>query len=756
MTNIQEILANGFGIEASKIKKLAGYANRNYYVESFNDQYILKEYSFDQEILDFSKDESDLLELLSHKLPSKFQKPVKSVNDNYLLIKKGTGKFYRLIHYIKGSLLADVEHNAKLFNDFGELLAKMNTVLFNQRYLSIMSRRFDWDILQFDLNIKNVQHITKTTDRNLVEYFYLQFNEIVKPLLPELRYSIIHSDANDLNVLVKDTKIAGIIDFGDSVYSLLINELAVAITYAVFGKEDPIKWALPIIKGYSKILPITKKETDILYYLIAARLSISVCHSACGKKVDPENKYLTISEKPILMLLRKWITISPIKAAEEFRIAAGLPKKTQNATANDIDKRWGFLSKAFSIIYDEPIKMEKAAFQYMYDNHGNTYLDLRNNIPHVGHCHPRVVTAGQKAMAKLNTNTRYLYDEINNYSEKLLTKFPISLSKVFYVNSGSAASDLAIRLAKAHTNKKTMMVMAHGYHGNSAATIDISHYKFSGKGGNGIPENTLVAPIPDSSLKLSKPEKETINTNKIRNYLNSIQDKKGTIAGFIAEPIVSAAGQIVLEKSYLQEAYSFIRNQGGICISDEVQTGFGRLGKHFWGYEYTDVLPDIVILGKPIGNGHPMAAVVCTAEIAESFNNGMEFFTSFGGNPVSCAIGEAVLDTIDNEGLAENADIVGKYLVKQFQQLRKSSNYIGEIRGIGLALGVEIVKNHETQEPNTELATKLINELKNKNILIGTDGPNENVFKLKPPLCFSKENAEKLIEELKKILVETN
>jgi ethanolamine-phosphate phospho-lyase len=707
----------------------------------------------DNETVDFSVDESNLLEILSNKLPSYFQKPVKSINRDYLVIDNESNKIYRLLSYVEGDLLVNAPHTKELFESFGKLLAKMDNELMGKRYLSIMSRKYDWDILQFDLNVKNIQYIEDIEVRRIVEYFHLQFHEVVRPLLPEMRYSIIHGDANDLNVLVDINKVSGIIDFGDSSYSILINELAVAITYAVLDKENPIEWASPIIKGYSEVIPLTETEVDILYYLIAARLSISLCHSAYGRKINPTHKYLTVSEKPVLALIKKWITINPLKATNEFRKAAGLPEIIKDTTEIDIKKRWSLLSKAFSMTYEKPIKMEKAAFQYMYDNQGNTYLDLRNNIPHVGHCHPQVVRAGQRAMVKLNTNTRYIYDEIHSYSEKLLAKFPKSLNKVFFVNSGSAASDLAIRLAKTHTKKKNIMVMEHGYHGNTSTAIEISHYKFSGKGGKGTPENTLIAPIPASNLKLTQQEKEKINTEKLSNFLNVIRNKKNTIAGFITEPIVSAAGQIVIEKHYLQKIYEFIRSQGGVCISDEVQTGFGRLGNYFWGFEYAEVIPNIVVLGKPIANGHPMAAVVCTTEIAESFNNGMEFFSSFGGNPISCAIGEAVLDVIENEDLARNAKIVGDYLIEEFKLLREKCEYIGEIRGMGLSLGVEIIKDIETLEPNTELAAFLVSELKGRNILVGTDGPFDNVFKLKPPLCFTKENANTLINELKSLLI---
>ena len=224
------------------------------------------------------------------------------------------------------------------------------------------------------------------------------------------------------------------------------------------------------------------------------------------------------------------------------------------------------------------------------------------------------------------------------------------------------------------------------------------------------------------------------------------------MAAFIAEPIVGCGGQVPLAKGYLKEIYSAIRKQGGVCISDEVQTGFGRLGDVFWGYEMYDVVPDIVILGKPMGNGHPIGAVVTTDEIAEAFNNGMEFFSSFGGNPVSCAIGQSVLDVIEEEQLQQNAKEVGGYYLSQLWELQQKHKFIGDVRGLGLFIGFELVKDRLTLEPDTKLAQKIKNELRDKFILVSTDGPYDNVIKSKPPLCFSKENVDEVTEAINSIL----
>lgn len=389
----------------------------------------------------------------------------------------------------------------------------------------------------------------------------------------------------------------------------------------------------------------------------------------------------------------------------------------------------------------------------MYDAYGTAFLDAYNNIPHVGHSHPKVVKAGQIQMAKLNTNTRYLYDVLNQYAEKLLSKFPPSLNKVFFVTSGSEANDLAIRMAKKHTGDPNIMVIEHGYHGHTQTGIDISDYKFSNPKGQGIKDYIVKTGIPDTYRGKYNQNDGSAGKQYATETIQDIKNSHSKIAAFIAEPIVGCGGQVPLATGYLQPVYEAIRAKGGVCISDEVQTGFGRMGDHFWGYEAHGVVPDMVVIGKPMGNGHPMGAVICTNEIAESFNTGVEFFTSFGGNPVSCAIGLAVLEVIEEENLQENALLVGNYYKEQFSKLAETYKCIGDVRGSGLFLGFDIVKVG-TKEPDTALAQHIKNELRARNILISTDGPFDNVLKTKPPIMFTKENVDTVVKNTREILEE--
>jgi len=296
------------------------------------------------------------------------------------------------------------------------------------------------------------------------------------------------------------------------------------------------------------------------------------------------------------------------------------------------------------------------------------------------------------------------------------------------------------------------MVMEHGYHGNTQIGIDISAYKFDGKGGEGAKSNILIAPMPDTYRGKYKASDLQAAQKYAKDAIQLLNKSEEGVAAFIAESIIGCGGQVMLPDGYLKEIYPAIRAQGGVCIADEVQVGFGRIGSHFWGYELQGVTPDIVILGKPMGNGHPLAAVVTTQAIAESFETGMEFFSSFGGNPVSCAIGMAVLDVLEEELLPQNSLMTGQYFQDQMNLLKAQYPTIGNVRGCGLFLGFEFVKNPDTMEPATELTAHIKNALKENYILSSTDGPHESVLKVKPPLCFNRKNVDQFVNTLEKTL----
>jgi 4-aminobutyrate aminotransferase-like enzyme len=421
------------------------------------------------------------------------------------------------------------------------------------------------------------------------------------------------------------------------------------------------------------------------------------------------------------------------------------------STASLLARRRALLGGNLSVAYAKPLHLVRGSLQYLWDADGRRYLDAYNNVPHVGHCHPRVVQAGQAQMAVLNTNTRYLHQLIIDYAERLGATLPGALKVCYFVNSGSEANELALRLARAHTARRDLIVLEHAYHGNTTTLIDISPYKSGGPGGGGTPSWVHVAPLPDlyrGAFRRADADAGKKYAAQVARIIEQLRASGAGLAGFLAESWPSVGGQMSLPRDYVQAVYALVRAAGGVCIADEVQTGYGRLGNHFWGFAAYDVVPDIVVLGKPIGNGHPLGAVVTTPEIARSFDNGMEFFSTFGGNTVSCAIGLAVLEVLFEENLQAHALEVGAHLLGRLEELKGRHALIGEVRGSGLFLGVELVTDRKALEPATRAAAAIANRLRDHGVLLGTDGPFHNVLKIRPPMPFTVHDADVLIEEL--------
>tara|TARA_Y100000590_G_scaffold465834_1_gene639303 strand:+ start:3313 stop:4608 length:1296 start_codon:yes stop_codon:yes gene_type:complete len=426
---------------------------------------------------------------------------------------------------------------------------------------------------------------------------------------------------------------------------------------------------------------------------------------------------------------------------------------TWHAKDNILGLRRSFLAPSLSISYKDPLHIVQGRGQYLYDGQGREYLDGVNNIQHVGHCHPAVVKAAQEQYEKLNTNTRYLDETIVKYAQELTSQLPSDLEICYFTNSGSESNDLALRLARHYTNSKETIVFGSAYHGHTEALIEISPYKFNGPGGNGAPDFVHTIPRPDPFRgRYRGPDSARGYLSELKKIIHQLKKNGQRIGAMVAEPVMGCGGQIILPKGFLKEAIERVRHAGGLYIADEVQIGFGRMGSHFWGIETEKVVPDIITIGKSMGNGHPLSAVITTRKIADRFHNGMEYFNSFGGNPVSCAVGRAVLEVIQGENLQKQALDVGNHLSNLLAKLKERHYLIGDVRGRGLFLGVELNRDLTTLEPAAAEAEQVINKMKEKGILLSTDGPDHNVIKIKPPLVFNKENAHFLSETLDHIL----
>ncbi len=766
---VNEALAKKFVLEhygflPTSIKKLNSYIDLNFLIQNEKqEKFVLKISHKDAEV-HVLEGQHQMLNKLQEikKFDACFPKIIPALSQKEILFlkdEKNERCATRLLTFLEGDLYAEVPHTSELIAEFGTFLGSINKQLSHLPSTALQVIDSPWDLKNAHYNLDLISAVSNPADRRLVDYFLLQFEETFLPELRHLRKAVIHGDANDYNLLVRNNKIAGIIDFGDACFTPVICESAIALAYIMMGKDDPVQIATWFIRNYNEQFPLEEKEIKLLYYLIAARLCTSVIMSAYSRKLDPTNAYISVSEKPGWALLHKLLGINPAYFEQKIREVCGFEGRKFKDYSKEISLREKHLAPSFSLSYTpSPLKIFKGGLQYLYDENGRTYLDGVNNICHVGHCHPKVVRASQRQMARLNTNTRYLYDSLNEYTSQLASKFPDPLNRVFLVNSGSEATELALRLARTHTKRTDVVVVDGAYHGNSGAGVAISPYKFEGKGGFDKLGWVHKVPAPDiyrGPFKKGTPNVGTRYANEVTKVLAEAEKSDKKIAAYFCESLLSCGGQILLPPSYLKRVYQAIRAHGGVCVADEVQVGFGRVGAQFWGFELQEVVPDIVVFGKPIGNGHPMAGVITTNEIANSFNNGMEFFSSFGGNPVSCEVGKAVLKVIEEENLQQHAFEIGNYMLEGFRALKAKFPLIGDVRGAGLFLGIELVRDRITLEPAAREASQLVTQMKEKGILLSTDGPLHNVIKFKPPMVFSRLDADRLLGALADCLLVT-
>jgi 4-aminobutyrate aminotransferase-like enzyme/Ser/Thr protein kinase RdoA (MazF antagonist) len=757
---IQDLIKEHYGLTVT-VKSLNGYDELNFLLSNDkNEKYILK-ISNESHPFPFLEAQVKIIQHLTKStISDRFQHFYVNKKGEELtkIIIDSKNYYLRILNFLEGVFWVEKEAKSNdLFYNLGCFMGNMDHVLQDFSHPA-MHRNYTWDISRANEANDNLKHILDHEKRRIAGYFLLQFDTEVVPQIHHLRHAYIHNDANDYNLLVQDDRVSGLIDFGDMVYTALIYNLAITCTYAMLDEEDPLAVAALIVQGYHKSYALTEQELDLLYYLIAARLCISVTQSAYNASLDSNNEHHFITEKPAWDLLFQLIKTNPIKAQDAFRKACGFEGLINEDDYSEIlEIRQKKIGRNLSIGYKDKLKIVKGALQYIYDDKGRTFVDCVNNPSHVGHCHPVVVRKMQKQIATLNTNTRYLNDTIIEYAEKLTATLPPALSVCYFVNSGSEANDLAIRMSRHFTKQKDIIVLDHAYHGTSTVAMEMSPYKFDSKGGFGKMPWIHKAINPD--LYRGPYKYGDVNAGEkyaadVQRIIEDLKKEDKAPAVFICETLLGVGGQIPLPENYLKTAYDYVRAAGGVCIADEVQVGFGRVGDKFWGFELQNVVPDIVVLGKPIGNGHPLAAVIVTNEIADAFNNGMEYFNTFGGNPVSMAAGLAVLDVIQDEEMQQHALEVGNHLMDGLKSLMAKYPIISDVRGHGLFIGAEMVKDRITMEPAIPEIDIVVEKMKEKGYLLSTDGPLHNVLKIKPPMPFNKRNADEMVRLLDMALSE--
>jgi 4-aminobutyrate aminotransferase-like enzyme len=402
--------------------------------------------------------------------------------------------------------------------------------------------------------------------------------------------------------------------------------------------------------------------------------------------------------------------------------------------------------------YDDPVHFVRGEGVWLFDADGRRYLDAYNNVPHVGHCHPAVVEAISRQAGLLNTHSRYLHDGVLDYAERLLGTFHRSLSTVLFTCTGSEANDVALRMARSITGKQGIIVTDFTYHGNTTAVMELATLL---PREDGFSSHIRTIPAPDSyHLEPGEVDERDMAARVLAHLdaaIASLEDAGHGVAGILICPIFANEGFPNLPPGFVDRIAKAVRRAGGVVIADEVQPGFGRTGGAMWGHQYVGMLPDIITMGKPMGNGHPIGGVVTTQDIMHAFRSKNLYFNTFGSNPVSCAAGMAVLDVIENEGLLQNAADVGAYAKEKLTQLSKKFGFLGDVRGAGLFFGVEFIAPGETRKADKKLAKRAVNLMRENGVIMGLIGRKENLFKIRPPMPFSRSNADHLDEVMRHV-----
>ena len=561
---------------------------------------------------------------------------------------------------------------------------------------------------------------------------------------------MLHGDPNDENILVDKGQVVGLLDVGDCQSGALVQDLAILLAYELQQEGMSLQSASPLLSGYQSIRPLQRLEYDALVSLAIARLATSICIAETRRVGAPDHETWFSHQESTWSTLDSIMNHSPSEALDMLFDRKASGDETQLLEARD-----ALVGPSLSLSYESPLHIIRGRGQYLHAADGRPYLDLVNNVCHVGHCHPHVVAAMASQAAVLNTNTRYLHENITRYARRLCDTMPDGLDVCYFVNSGSEANELALRIARAATASRDVLVIDGAYHGHTSNCIEMSPYKFNGRGGHAQASWVHVVPMPDVYRgEIRDADAGPAYALEVGRVIGEACSGGGSIAAFFAETMLSCGGQIPLPEGYLSAAFEHVRRAGGLCVADEVQVGFGRVGEAFWGFELAGVVPDIVVMGKPIGNGHPLGAVVTTRAIAEAFDNGMEFFSTFGGNPVSCACGMAVLDVIEAESLQERARVLGSRFMQGLLALQHRHSMVGDVRGHGLFLGVELVRDKVSLEPADTEARQLVNAMKDRGVLLSTDGPLHNVIKIKPPLVLDEADIDMTLRLLDDVLDE--
>ena len=645
-----------------------------------------------------------------------------------------------LATYLDGTPLEHVAVGAGLRHRTVETLASLDLAMRTFHHQEL-NRPLAWDLRRLP-QLRSKVECLEADRKSFVDSWLTHFENRVEPRLRQLNTQAIHNDFNPANLLLApggSDRLAGIVDFGDMTLGTRVEDLAIAASYQCLDMEDVSAILLAAVTAYTRQLRLSAIELDLLPDLAISRLVQSIVISAWRAGLHPDNRdYILIHAEPVWEALQRLIAIDLDQLRRDISDTCEPSDREALSTSAALEARRHRLAPGLRLTYDTPLHAVSAESVWITGRSGGRHLDAYNNVAHVGHGQPEVVAAMAAQAARLNTNTRYVVDEVNAYADRLVALLPAPLDTVFFANSGGEANDLAWRIARTITGRQGMIITDHAYHGSTYLTMATSPEELGLD--NLEPWVATIAPArPGVSIN-----------DEIAAALDQLSRAGEEPAAFACDTVFSSDGIYDPEPGYLAGAYAAMRRAGGLCIADEVQAGLGRVGERVWGFAADDVVPDIVTLGKPMGNGHPIAAVITTTAIAEEFSRAGYYFSTFAGNPVSAAVGMKVLDVMERERLPQQAEVIGRYLRSGLRELEKRSDVVGDVRGPGLFLGVEIVDAGGSPAPAA--AESIQNSMRDRRVLIGRTGPSGNVLKIRPPLVFTEEHSDLLLETLDNVL----
>jgi len=653
----------------------------------------------------------------------------------------------RLVTYLPGRPLreAPTEEKAQLRTRLGATLATFGLAM-RGFFHEAASNEHPWDIMRSPQLTDHTRHITDSTVRTGVEEVLQQFSGHVLPGIGSLRHQVIHQDAHGGNVLVDNGSVSGLIDFGDMVWGPLPSEIAIAADPA-WSDGDPVGALCDVVAGFDATYPLEEPEVAVLFDLVLARVAATLTIEAARQARSSDQRSAAEGIDRYAGLLDELLRLDRSTVDRRLREVGRFAPTWPSPSSTDLVKRRrAHLGAMAPHFYDQPLHVERGDGVWLYAPDGTAYLDFYNNVPQVGHNHPHVVNAISRQAATLNTNTRYLLEGVVAYAERLTGLLGPGLDACLFVNSGSEANDVALQIARFATNQGGTIVMEGAYHGVTAATRQLSTGDDDIEAVAHIAE--LMVPDPYRGPYMAEDAGAAAKyAADVDRALGELMSHGNDLAAFIVDTAMCSNGIPSIPAGYFADVEKRVRAGGGLVIADEVQAGLGRTGQ-WWGHELHGLKPDIVTMGKPIGNGHPLGVVVTSAELLEPFMARTRLFSTFGGNPVAAAAGMAVIDVIEREHLIAKANDTGAYLRDELGRVQTDHPLIGDVRGWGMIIGVEFVTDRELRTPAMNQTHQLIELMKSNGVLVGSAGQRGNVLKIRPPLVAERAHADRFIEAM--------